>query len=81
MSDDAELNKRIAWLERKMVHMLWLLISTVSGSVGMAISIFAVDAQHPWLRIAVFVAVWLALCWFLQRDTFKGAPDHIRFLS
>jgi hypothetical protein len=80
MSNSVELNERIGWLERKMVQVLWLLISVVSGFFGWVVT-SVIDAQHNWLRIAAFVVVWLVVGWFLQRHTFKGAPDHIQFID
>jgi hypothetical protein len=81
MNDGAGLNKRVDWLERKIVQVLWLLISATSALVGFVASLILVDEQYTWLRIIVFVVTGLVLGWFLQRHTFKGAPDHIRFID
>jgi hydrogenase-4 membrane subunit HyfE len=76
-----KLNRRIDWLEKKMVQVLWLLISATSALVRFVTSVVLVDEQYTWLRITVFVVTWLVLGWFLQRHTFRGAPDHIRFID
>ena len=81
MTDGAEIKQRIEWLERKMVQVLWGMVSLVSAGVGVAISVITVDAEHVLLRIAVWLVSWLLIGWFLQRNVFKGAPAHIRFID
>jgi hypothetical protein len=42
-----KLNERVAWLERKMVRVLWLLISATSGFAGFMVG-YTID-KSPWM--------------------------------
>jgi hypothetical protein len=74
------LNERIAWLERKMVRVLWLLVSVTSAFAGLFIA-YVLDTSLGWPSIGVGIVTWLTLAFFLQRQEFKGAPQHIEFID
>jgi hypothetical protein len=49
--DEADqLNERVAWLERKMVRVLWLLVSVTSAFVGFAVA-YTIDKSFGWPSI------------------------------
>lgn len=75
-----ELNERVAWLERKMVRVLWLLISATSGFVGFIVA-YTIDKSFGWPSIAIAVGVWVTVGLILQRQEFEGAPKHIQFID
>jgi hypothetical protein len=79
-----KIDARIAWLEQKMVEVLWLLISVSSMIVGGVIAWFAselLETRSLWLLAPVAITAWLLAGWLLQRNTFRGAPPHIDFLG
>jgi uncharacterized membrane protein len=76
-----QIYQRIAWLERKMVRLLWALTSVVSLFAGWLVS-HAVFGDSPgWLKVGVFVAIWLVVGWILIRMELKGAPEHIEYID
>lgn len=75
-----QLNERVAWLERKMVRVLWLLVSIASGSVGFVVA-RTIDESHGWGSIVIGIGVWLTLGFVLSRQEFKGALKHIEFID
>ena len=76
----AELNQRVAWLERKMVRVLWVLISVSSAFVSFVVA-YTIDGSLGWPSILVAIGVWLVLGFVVQRQEFKGAPQHIEFID
>jgi hypothetical protein len=74
------LNERVAWLERKMVRVLWLLVSATSAGVAGVVT-YNIDKSFGWPSVLVGVGIWLALGLILQRMEFKGAPAHIQFID
>jgi ABC-type Mn2+/Zn2+ transport system permease subunit len=76
----AELNKRVAWLERKMVRVLWALISISSAFVGFMVA-YNIDSSFGWPSIVLAIGIWLVLAFVVQRQEFKGAPRHIEFID
>ncbi len=75
-----EISQRVAWLERKMVRVLWGLISLTSAGVGWLVATVTV-AEHGWAWTGLFIATWLAVGFIIQRHEFKGAPPHIKFIE
>jgi hypothetical protein len=75
-----ELNERVAWLERKMVRVLWLLVSATSGFAGFMVA-YTIDKSLGWPSIFVAIGIWLIAGFILQRQEFKGAPKHIEFID
>jgi hypothetical protein len=79
-----KIDSRIAWLEQKLVEVLWLLIGVTSILIGGLVTWFTgelLEAHSPWLLAPVFVIVWLVCGVLLKRMTFRGAPPHIQFLD
>jgi hypothetical protein len=72
LSNAEQVEARIAWLEWKMVEVLWLAIS---------VSSFLAGGGSPWLLVPVFLLVWLVAGWRLERHTFRGAPPRINFVD
>ena len=75
-----KLSERVAWLERKMVRVLWLLISLTSGSIGFVVA-YSIDKSFGWPSLVVGLGVWLVSGMILQKQEFKGAPRHIEFID
>jgi hypothetical protein len=75
-----KLNERVAWLERKMVRVLWLLISATSGFAGFMVG-YTIDKSLGWPSILVAIGIWFTAGIILQRQEFKGAPKHIQFID
>jgi hypothetical protein len=71
---------RVAWLERKMVRMLWLMITMTSAFCGFVVA-YSIDKSFGWPSLVVAIGVWLMLGFILQRQEFKGAPKHIEFID
>ena len=76
----AQLNERVAWLERKMVRVLWLLVSVISAFAGFVVA-YNIDKSLGWPSIIVAVGIWITLIFIVQRQEFKGAPKHIEFID
>ena len=75
-----QIYERVAWLEHKIVRLLWLAISGASMFEGFIVANVTVpDKGVPWF--VVFVGVWLVLGFILQRQELKGAPTHIEFID
>jgi hypothetical protein len=74
-----EISQRVAWLERKMVRVLWLLISGSSMLLGWVMA--SATGEHGWTWGAVFIVTWLTTGFIVQRIEFRGAPSHIEFLD
>jgi hypothetical protein len=75
-----KLNERVAWLERKMVRVLWLLISATSAFLAFVIA-YTIDKSLGWPAIIVAAGIWFTAGLILQRQEFKGAPKHIQFID
>ncbi|MBR1279467.1 hypothetical protein [Bradyrhizobium sp. AUGA SZCCT0283] len=75
-----QLNERVAWLERKMVRVLWLLVSIVSAFAGFVVA-YTIDNSLGPGSIIIGVGIWLTVGFILQRQEFKGAPQHIQFID
>ena len=75
-----QIYERVAWLERKMVRLLWLAISGGAAFFGWTAANF-VSAEKGWLWAVVFGGVWVTLALVVQRQEFKGAPKHIEFID
>jgi hypothetical protein len=70
-----EMSQRLAWLERKMVRLLWAYISATTAFLGWIIaSALFTDPPYGW---AAFFGIWIVGGFILQRYEFKGAPEHI----
>jgi hypothetical protein len=84
LSDAEKTEARLAWLEWKMVEVLWLLVSLTSALSAALITWFIsemIGSQSPWFRAPVFVFAWLMIGLLLQRRTFRGAPPHIDLID
>jgi len=75
-----QLNERVAWLERKMVRVLWLLVSIVSAFAGFVVA-YTIDNSLGPGSIIIGIGIWLTVGFILQRQEFKGAPQHIQFID
>jgi hypothetical protein len=75
-----KLHERVAWLERKMVRVLWMPISVTSLFAGL-VAAYIVDKSFGWTSIIVAVGAWLTLGFVFQRQEFRGAPKHIEFID
>jgi hypothetical protein len=76
-----ELSERVAWLERKMVRVLWALISSASALLGWIVANALAGEQRGWAWGTLFLGIWLTAGFILQRIEFKGAPSHIEFID
>jgi hypothetical protein len=74
------LNERVAWLERKMVRVLWLLVSITSGFVGFIVA-YNIDKSFGWPSVVLAIGIWLTAGIILQKHEFKGSPKHIEFID
>lgn len=75
-----KLNQRVAWLERKMVRVIWLLSSASSAFVGFVVA-YSIDPSHGWPSIVLGSGIWITLAFITHRQELKGAPQHIRFID
>jgi hypothetical protein len=81
MQDEVDsLRDRVAWLERKMVRVLWLLVSMTSAFVGFVVA-YTIDKSFGWPSIVVAAGIWLTLGLVFSRQEFKGAPRHVEFID
>jgi cation transporter-like permease len=84
LTEAEKVEARMSWLERKMVEVLWLLISLTSlvvGGVAAWLSSEFMETRSLWLLVPVFVVAWAVAAWLLQRTTFRGSPPHIDFIQ
>jgi hypothetical protein len=78
--DDME--RRIVWLERNMVHILQL----SAGAFGATAGFITYELTAKQLELGSLIAVGCSIvagiitAWFLHRSAFKGGPD-IKFLD
>ena len=77
----SQIYERMDWLERKMVRVIWTLISAGSLFAGWLVSGAIFGENYGWERGSVFVATWLLSSFILQRMEFKGAPKHIDYID
>ena len=75
-----QLDDRVAWLERKMVRVLWLLVSVTSAFAAFVVA-YTIDKSFGWPSIVVAIGIWITASFILQRQEFKGAPKHIQFID
>jgi hypothetical protein len=75
-----KLKQRIDWLERKMVRVLWLLVSVTSGAFAFVVA-SSFKSYLGWASLLLGFGLWIALGLILQRQEFKGAPGHIEFID
>jgi hypothetical protein len=81
MQDEIDkLNERVAWLERKMVRMLWFYVTTCTALCGGMVAYF-VDQSFGWPSIVIGFGIWLTLGIIFQRRELRGAPRHIQFID
>ena len=76
-----QVEQRLAWLEHKMVRVLWLLISVTAMGIGLLTYFVVGGKDGGWVAVAVGIVVWMFVGWVLQRSEFKGAPSRIRFID
>jgi hypothetical protein len=78
LSETEKVEARIAWLEWKMVEVLWFLVGVTSMLAGGAIAWIISDtvgSRSLWLLVPVFLLGWLAGGWWVQRRTFRAVPE------
>jgi hypothetical protein len=80
MTDDS-LERRVAWLEWKMVRVLWGAIGGLSMLAGIIAYRIAVDTVGEWGALSIGVVVWLIVGWYLHRTEFRGAPAHVKLMD
>jgi hypothetical protein len=78
---EQELEQRVAWLERKVVRLIWTVIQLASWGIGALVFLVVKDRLGNWGALAVAFIVWALVGWFVQRSEFKGAPSHIKFID
>ena len=76
-----QLEQRLAWLEWKMVQILYALIAIVSLGVGIGAYFITKDVFDHWIAIMVGAVAWMLAGSLLQRMEFKGAPKNIRVID
>jgi uncharacterized membrane protein len=58
LSDAQKVAERIAWLERKMIEVIWLIVAITSMLAGGLVASIASDVvgnQSLWLKVSVFL--------------------------
>ena len=58
-----QLNDRVAWLERKMVRVLWLLVSVTSAFAAFVVA-YTIDKSFGWPSIIVAIEIWITATLF-----------------
>ena len=87
LSDAEKIEAQIAWLEKKIVEVLWAQIGAGSALVGgfVAWAVRELVGSHlSWAVAAAFVLAWLASAWWLHRYYFRKAPlppPHTDFIG
>jgi len=76
-----QIYQRIAWLERKMVRVIWALTSAVSLFAGGLVSHAVFGDSPEWVKVGVFVAICFVANWVFIRMELKGAPEHIEYID
>jgi hypothetical protein len=84
LSDAEKIEARLAWLEWKMVQVLWHIVR-LAAFLGVAIITWltseAAGSRSPWLLVPVFVICLVLIGWWAQRSEFRGAPPHVDFID
>jgi hypothetical protein len=75
------LERRVAWLEYKVVRLVWGLIALASLMIGYVAYTATVGFLGSWIAFDLAIVVWLIAGWRLERMEFRGAPDHIEFID
>lgn len=75
------LDQRIAWLEFKMVQLLWGLIGVGSLGAGWLTYFLTVDHVGGWGAFGFAVVAWTFVGWYLKRIEFRRAPAHIKLID
>ena len=82
LTDAEQVRLRVAWLEQKMVEVLYFLISSVSllvaGVAGLGLE---KAGSSNWITIPTVFLVFFGLGFYLRWYHFRGAPPHIDFLN
>ena len=68
---------RIAWLERKVVGLLWGMIGLASMAVGFGAAYFVgelMETRSMRVLAPVGIIAWLVSGWVFQKREFRGAP-------
>jgi membrane protein YdbS with pleckstrin-like domain len=81
---NAEPNERLAWLERKMVQVLYLLINAGSWLLSWQAANLIMGEKSGWSSWSwgiVFVVTFFLVFFILQRYVFKGAPKHVDLID
>jgi hypothetical protein len=78
MTEYAELlEQRVAWLEAKVVRLLWTMITVLSLMLGGSAFISTFGYIGGWGAFGCAVAVWVVAYLSLLRNELSGAPKHI----
>jgi hypothetical protein len=84
LSDAEKIEARLAWLEWKMVQVLWHIVR-LTAFIGAAIITWltseAAGSRSPWLLVPMFVGCLALIGWWAQRSEFRGAPPHVDFID
>jgi len=80
LSEREQIEVRIAWLERKVVEILWAFVSL--GSVLATCMVTWMISQLAgnrslWLLVPVFLVTFVVTAWWGERRAFRGAPPVI----
>jgi hypothetical protein len=75
------LEQRVAWLELKMVRLIWAAIGVVSLGIGFVAYILTVDHFGGLGAFGFAVISWVVVGWYLKRSEFKGSPAHIKLIG
>jgi hypothetical protein len=75
---------RIAWLERKVVSLLYAVIGLASIAVGGGMAWVAgelMETRSMLVLAPVGIVAWFLTGWMLQKREFRGAPPHIDYID
>lgn len=75
---DEDLVRRMHWLEKKVVELLWLVVSLSSMLIGFGVGKFTATTGLAYWAVVLFTWIWVGL--IARRIAFKGVPEHMRWL-
>jgi hypothetical protein len=70
-----ELHGRVYWLEKKIVEILWAVVSVVSMYIAFEVGKYSDTRGWEYFGVVAFTGVWVGL--IAKRYAFKDLPKHI----
>ena len=84
LPDDKKIETRLAWLEKKLLGVLYLLINATAMLVAGLVSWFVsetVGITSFWLLAPLSLLIWVGVAWWSHHRIFRDMPPHLDFVD